>query len=56
MKNRNPKIVEIVWNESKTEFKLKCRKCGQVWLPSLKPDGRFARGNWQCPNGCKPKK
>ena len=46
MRNRNPKIVEIL-NERDLQFK--CKKCGQVWFPKSK------RISWQCPKGCKAK-
>lgn len=53
MKNQNPKIVEILDQHSP---RFKCKKCGQIWSPNQKPDsgGKFYRGDWQCPNGCKP--
>jgi len=32
-----------------------CKICGQVLQPKPDSYGRFTRGSWQCPNGCKPK-
>lgn len=51
MRNSNPKIVEILDDRN---LKFKCKVCGQVWWPNIKPDsgGRLYRGAWQCPNGC----
>lgn len=53
MKNSNPEIVEIMDDYPP---KFRCKKCGVVWLPNIRPDsnGRFYRGSWQCPYGCKP--
>ncbi|MBA7490762.1 hypothetical protein ES702_01305 [subsurface metagenome] len=55
MRNQNPKIVEIL---DEHNLRFRCKKCGQVWSPIIKPDsgGKFYRGGWQCPNGCKPDK
>ena len=49
MRNRNPKMVEIIWNDSKTNFKFKCRVCKRDWWP------KWTRLSWQCPRGCKEK-
>ena len=46
MRNRNPKIVEIL-DEKKLKFK--CKICGQVWWPGILPGGRLAHKSWQCP-------
>ncbi len=57
MRNMNPKIVEILHDGSAGPgAKFRCKVCGQVWWPNIRPDsgGRFYRGSWQCPNGCKP--
>jgi len=51
MKNRNFKIVEIL---DEKELRVKCKVCGQVWIPGSLTGGRIARNSWQCPNGCKP--
>jgi hypothetical protein len=34
---------------------MQCKVCGQQHLADMKPNsnGRFYRGAWQCPNGCK---
>lgn len=34
---------------------LECKKCGQRTHAAIKPDsgGKFYRGSWQCPRGCK---
>ena len=55
MKNQNPKIVEILSKNGEAQVSFSCKKCGQTWSPSIKPDsgGKFFRGSWQCPNGCK---
>ncbi len=53
MKNRNPKIVEIL---NKEDSFFKCKICGQVWYAHTLRGGRWAPGSWQCPNGCKAKK
>jgi rubrerythrin len=53
MENINPKIVEIVDDEYAI---FKCKVCGVVWKPTILTGGRKARGNWQCPNGCKLEK
>jgi hypothetical protein len=50
MRNSNPKIVEIL-DDSNCFFR--CKLCGTCWWPMLNPGGRFKRGSWQCPNGCK---
>lgn len=51
MRNRNPKMVAIIWNESKTDFKFKCKVCGYEWrkYPASKTY------TWQCHRGCKLK-
>jgi uncharacterized Zn finger protein len=53
MRNSNPDIVEVIMDGVRVMFR--CKDCGQVWLPSIKPEshGRLYRGSWQCPNGCK---
>lgn len=51
MRNRNPEIVKIL-REKPPRFQ--CKRCGERWAPSIRSDGRFARGAWQCPNGCRP--
>jgi hypothetical protein len=51
IRNRNPKIVEIVDHE---RLIFNCKKCGQGWQPMLQAGGTLRRGAWQCPNGCKP--
>ena len=51
MKNRNPKIVEII---DKKELRVKCKICGQVWIPGILSGDHMARNSWKCPNGCKP--
>jgi len=35
---------------------LECKVCGIQVHGMIRPDsnGRLVRGNWQCPNGCKP--
>jgi len=53
MKNSNPKMVKIL-NERTSKFQ--CRVCGKVWWANINPDtGKFYRGSWQCPMGCKLK-
>jgi len=34
---------------------MECRVCGMKHTAQVKPDskGKFYRGNWQCPKGCK---
>jgi hypothetical protein len=34
---------------------MECKICGQRWLANIRPNsgGRYYRGSWQCPNGCK---
>ncbi|MBA7514248.1 hypothetical protein ES705_06273 [subsurface metagenome] len=51
MKNMNPKIVEIL---DERNLKFRCKKCKEIWYPSIKPgsDGRLYRRSWQCPRGC----
>jgi predicted nucleotidyltransferase len=44
MKNRNPKIVEII---DDIDLVFKCKKCGQIWYPDSN------KISWQCPNGCR---
>jgi hypothetical protein len=51
MKNRNPKIVEII---DEKELRVKCKVCGQVWIPGRLPDDRITQNSWQCLNGYKP--
>jgi len=34
---------------------LKCKICGQVWSPNLRPGGRLPRGSFICPNNCTKK-
>lgn len=29
---------------------LRCEKCGESWMPNLKPGGKLPRGYWQCPH------
>jgi hypothetical protein len=43
------KHVTLV-DESNLTFK--CDKCGAVWSPNLREDGKLPRGYWRCPNGC----
>lgn len=31
---------------------LECMQCGEIFTPSLLPEGRLPRGYWQCPNKC----
>ena len=50
MRNRNPKVVEIIDEYS---YIFKCKKCGRVWIPNILEGRRIARGGWHCPNGCK---
>ena len=50
MENRNPKMVEILHEET---LELRCKKCGRKWFPSILSGGRLARGSWQCPEGCR---
>ena len=37
---------------------MKCQVCGQEWAANVKPDsgGKYYRGSWQCPKGCKTSK
>jgi len=53
IRNRNPEIVEIL---DKRPLKFRCRKCGQVWWPSIEPGRKIHPSAWQCPRGCKPQK
>jgi hypothetical protein len=34
---------------------MECKVCGQQWLANIKPNsnGKYYRGSWKCPNGCK---
>jgi hypothetical protein len=32
---------------------MECSICGARHSPTILPGGRFARGSWQCANGCK---
>lgn len=32
---------------------MECSICGARHTPKILPGGRFARGSWQCANGCK---
>ena len=52
MRNRNPKIVEIVSDYGPNFC---CKNCGVEWIPMIKPGtgGLFYRNGWQCPNGCR---
>ncbi len=51
MRNRNPSMVEIIWSLDKTNFKFKCKVCGQIWWRYPGSE----RLGWQCPKGCKLK-
>jgi hypothetical protein len=31
---------------------LKCSKCGRVWSPNLREEGRLPNGYWKCPESC----
>jgi hypothetical protein len=55
MRNQNPEIVEIL-EDTRGKVLFKCKICGVKWSPNIKPEsnGKFYRGAWQCPNGCKP--
>jgi hypothetical protein len=53
LRNRNPKIVEIVDSDPE-HLMFSCKKCGQRWQPMYAARGKFYRGTWQCPKGCKP--
>lgn len=35
--------------------KMKCKVCGKIWYANIRPNsgGKFHRGSWQCPYGCK---
>jgi hypothetical protein len=33
--------------------RMKCKVCGAGHSANLKEEGKFARGSWQCQNGCK---
>ena len=35
--------------------RMKCKVCGAEHFANIRPNsnGRFYRGSWQCPNGCK---
>lgn len=38
---------------AKAGSRLRCKQCGQVWVPSyLIPSNRLRKGWWRCPNGC----
>lgn len=54
MKNINKKIISDI-SSNTSHLMLKCKLCGQIWAPSIKPDsgGRMYRGSWQCPRKCK---
>lgn len=28
---------------------LRCKTCGQIWVPDMGPDGRLPEGWWVCP-------
>jgi len=47
MTEKMGKLVDAV------KGKMKCKVCGKVWFANLKRDGRYQRGAWQCPYGCK---
>lgn len=34
---------------------MKCKICDGIWVAKIRPNsgGKFYRGNWQCPFGCK---
>ena len=32
---------------------MECKVCGKRWLANIKSGGKYYRGSWQCPNGCK---
>ena len=36
----------------KSNVKLECQNCGQVWSPCCEDGGSFSRGYWKCPKGC----
>jgi hypothetical protein len=33
---------------------MECRVCGFRHHANLTEKGKYRRGSWQCPNGCKP--
>ena len=33
---------------------MECRYCGKRWIVSIGSRGKYYRGSWQCPEGCKP--
>jgi len=64
MYNENPEMVEmILLSKDNISYKFKCKVCGTVWFPGIKPKkagelfgtGDYYRSAWKCPNGCKAK-
>ena len=62
MYNLNPEMVEmILLSKDNISYKFKCKVCGQVWWPNIKPKkagelfgtSDYYQSAWQCPNGCK---
>lgn len=33
-------------------LRLRCERCGSIWVPNLNPGGRLYRDYWKCPNSC----
>lgn len=61
MYNENPKMVEmILLSRRNISYKFKCKVCGTVWFPGIKPKkkseisgtGDYYRSAWKCPNKC----
>ncbi len=34
--------------------RMRCTLCGAEHHAQIRPGGRYYRGSWQCPSGCKP--
>jgi hypothetical protein len=45
-----PKVMKLV---DERTGKMECKVCGAVHFANIKTGGGFARGSWQCVNGCK---
>ena len=44
------KVMKII--DEKTGL-MECKVCGARHSPMIAEGGKFKRGSWQCPNGCK---
>ncbi len=47
--NLRQRNVTVINEDPRT---LRCDECGQRWYPNMRPDGRYYKLYWQCPNNC----